>query len=255
MSVFVPVITGVTAIERDRDRLLSLGTLAAGLAHELNNPAAAAQRVGIRAAGGRARRPGGALAARRERARCGRDGAALHADGGGSRSAEAAPTASTASSAPTARRSSQRGSRSAESPTAALPLPRSSMRGSTRPGRRACSRLRPGEPDSVVGWVASRLTAARIARELEDSTERISQLVQSVRQYSYLDQAQRQEVDVHEGLESTLAILAHKVAGARDRDRPRVRPLAAADRGERARAEPGLDEPHRQRARCRRTAG
>ena len=70
----------------------------------------------------------------------------------------------------------------------------------------------PGEPDSVVGWVASRLTAARIARELEHSTERISQLVQSVRQYSYLDQAQRQEIDVHDGLESTLAILAHKVA-------------------------------------------
>ena len=70
----------------------------------------------------------------------------------------------------------------------------------------------PGEADSVVGWVASRLTAARIARELEDATERISQLVQSVRQYSYLDQAQRQEIDVHDGLESTLAILAHKVA-------------------------------------------
>ncbi len=73
----------------------------------------------------------------------------------------------------------------------------------------------PGEPDSVVGWVASRLVAARIARELEDSIGRISRLVQSVRQYSYLDQAQRQEVDVHEGLESTLAILAHKVAERR----------------------------------------
>ena len=73
----------------------------------------------------------------------------------------------------------------------------------------------PGEPDSVVGWVASRLTAARIAHELEDATARISQLVQSVRQYSYLDQAPRQEVDVHDGLESTLAILAHKVSERR----------------------------------------
>jgi signal transduction histidine kinase len=64
----------------------------------------------------------------------------------------------------------------------------------------------------VLEWVTSRLTAARIARELEDSTARISQLVQSVRQYSYLDQAPLQEVDVHEGLDSTLAILAHKIS-------------------------------------------
>ena len=86
------------------------------------------------------------------------------------------------------------------------------MRVSTRPGWSGLLAVAPGEPDSVVGWVASRLVAARIARELEDATGRISQLVQSVRQYSYLDQAPRQEVDVHEGLESTLAILAHKVA-------------------------------------------
>ena len=122
------------------------------------------------------------------------------------------PTGSTASSAQTARQSSQRGSRPAGSRTATLPLPRWSTRGSTSRGSHGLLAVAPGEPDSVVGWVASRLTAARIARELEDSTERISQLVQSVRQYSYLDQAQRQEIDVHGGLESTLAILAHKVA-------------------------------------------
>jgi signal transduction histidine kinase len=70
----------------------------------------------------------------------------------------------------------------------------------------------PGEGASLVDWVASRLAAARIARELEDSTARISALVQSVRQYSYLDQASQQEIDVHDGLESTLAILAHKIS-------------------------------------------
>jgi signal transduction histidine kinase len=70
----------------------------------------------------------------------------------------------------------------------------------------------PADEDAVVGWVASRITAARIARELGDATARISQLVQAVREYSNLDRTPRQEVDVHEGIESTLAILQHKIA-------------------------------------------
>jgi CRP-like cAMP-binding protein len=40
-----PVLGRVTAIEQNRERLASLGTMAAGLAHELNNPAAAASRA------------------------------------------------------------------------------------------------------------------------------------------------------------------------------------------------------------------
>src|SRR3712207_2377961 len=40
-----PVMSRVTAVEQNRERLASLGTMAAGLAHELNNPAAAAQRA------------------------------------------------------------------------------------------------------------------------------------------------------------------------------------------------------------------
>ena len=40
-----PVVSRVAAIEQNRERLESLGTMAAGLAHELNNPAAAAQRA------------------------------------------------------------------------------------------------------------------------------------------------------------------------------------------------------------------
>ena len=45
MRQVAPVMTALTALEQNRERLASLGTMAAGLAHELNNPAAAARRA------------------------------------------------------------------------------------------------------------------------------------------------------------------------------------------------------------------
>src|SRR4029077_4215214 len=45
MRQVAPVMSRVTSIEQNRERLASLGTMAAGLAHELNNPAAAARRA------------------------------------------------------------------------------------------------------------------------------------------------------------------------------------------------------------------
>src|SRR6185437_13179864 len=45
MQAVAPVMSRVTSIEQSRERLTSLGTMAAGLAHELNNPAAAARRA------------------------------------------------------------------------------------------------------------------------------------------------------------------------------------------------------------------
>ena len=45
MQQVAPVMSRITGMEQNRERLASLGTMAAGLAHELNNPAAAARRA------------------------------------------------------------------------------------------------------------------------------------------------------------------------------------------------------------------
>ncbi len=62
---------------------------------------------------------------------------------------------------------------------------------------------------------------------LEQSTGRISTLVKAVKDYSYMDQAPLQEIDIHDGLENTLTILHHKlkditVTREYDRTIPRI---------------------------------
>jgi signal transduction histidine kinase len=70
------------------------------------------------------------------------------------------------------------------------------------------------DPDSlspVLGFLTASLTGVGLLNEIEQSSSRISQLVKAIKDYSYMDQAPLQEVDVHEGLESTLTILSHKL--------------------------------------------
>ncbi len=50
-----------------------------------------------------------------------------------------------------------------------------------------------------------------VLAELQEATTRIAGLVDAVRSYSFVDQAPRQTVDIPMGLESTLALLAHKL--------------------------------------------
>lgn len=63
----------------------------------------------------------------------------------------------------------------------------------------------------VLKWSVATLTGVRLLDEMQHCTARISTLVEAVKNYSYMDQAPLQEVDVHEGLESTLTILSHKL--------------------------------------------
>jgi signal transduction histidine kinase len=58
---------------------------------------------------------------------------------------------------------------------------------------------------------ATLLEMERIAGELENSSARISDLIKAVKEYSYMDQAPVQEVDIERSLETTLTIMHHKL--------------------------------------------
>jgi signal transduction histidine kinase len=63
----------------------------------------------------------------------------------------------------------------------------------------------------VFLWFPATLTAGRLAAELQESTERMSTLVSAVKSYSYMDRGELVEVDIHEGLETTLTVLGFKL--------------------------------------------
>ena len=62
-----------------------------------------------------------------------------------------------------------------------------------------------------IAWVAGALTAGTLLADVKESTRRISELVGAVRSYSQMDRASLQRADVREGLETTLTMLAHKI--------------------------------------------
>ncbi|MDX6579439.1 MAG: hypothetical protein QOJ47_988, partial [Gaiellales bacterium] len=63
----------------------------------------------------------------------------------------------------------------------------------------------------VLRWVAASLTAQSLAGELKESTQRMSDLVGAVKSYAYMDRGDLVEVDLHEGIETTITILGHKL--------------------------------------------
>jgi len=65
--------------------------------------------------------------------------------------------------------------------------------------------------DDVLARVNAQLAAAKLASEIKVGTTRISELVGAIKEYSYMDQASVQEIDLHKGLESTLLILKYKL--------------------------------------------
>lgn len=200
---------------QQQEKLAALGRLSAGLAHELNNPAAAARRAGEQLC--------------RQIHRVAELGLELARQGLTAEQVAALAALRTDATAP---------DQSAPPPPRPLdPLARSDREdelaawledrgladawdlapafvgaglGSDRLGP-ALGSLPAAAVGAAVAWLAADLAATGLVGEVEQATTRISELVGAVKSYAHLDRAPEGNVDVREGLASTLTMLGHKL--------------------------------------------
>ncbi len=73
------------------------------------------------------------------------------------------------------------------------------------------TQMQPEAFTEALVWLEATLTMNGLVNEVEQSTSRISDLVGAIKNYSYMDRGEVQEIDLHEGLDNTLKILHHKI--------------------------------------------
>ncbi len=65
--------------------------------------------------------------------------------------------------------------------------------------------------DQALHWIGYVLETEQLMTDIEDAGNRISSLVTAAKQYSQMDRATHQWIDVHDGLKSTVVMLTHKI--------------------------------------------
>jgi signal transduction histidine kinase len=198
-----------TRREQQRDRLASLGKLSAGLAHELNNPAAAAKR---------------ATSQLRDVLKKIRD--ASHELGSRDLSSaqkaeiekletvfvqsnEVPPDALTISDLEEQIDSLLRSHGQDDLWQMAADLARKNVKPEVLEA--LFGTLDAGTARAALVRIAASVEVATLLDEIESSTSRISDLVRAIKEYTYMDQTPLQNVDIVKSLETTLTILNHKL--------------------------------------------
>jgi signal transduction histidine kinase len=87
----------------------------------------------------------------------------------------------------------------------------------------------------MLNWLESLVSSVSLVDSIEESVGRVSELVMAVKKFAYDDRCTLRDVDVHDSIQSTLTILGHKlrqrqitVAKHFDADQPNIRTTGVA---------------------------
>jgi signal transduction histidine kinase len=199
----------VTRLEQQRDRLASLGKLSAGLAHELNNPASAAKRAASQLRELLKKIKSASLELGRRDLTSAQKAEIEKLEALFTQKDVVPPDPLTISDLEDQIDSLLRSHGQNDLWQLAADLARRNIQPETLESLFAS--LDADTARAALVRIAASVEIALLLHEIESSTSRISDLVGAIKEYTYMDQAKVQNVDIVKSLETTLTILNHKL--------------------------------------------